>query len=452
MLTYNLNLSGQNLLGADKFSVAAESNESVRFNFYFDRSWRCFDTKAAVFRDSARNYYVMEILGGGVTIPWEVLRTDDGFDLAVVAYDEAVVYTSKRVRIEVSSSLLPEFCRQLSPTETLFDRFKAECKNQALLEYRDELRAMKKSYEDRLYEKENEIIAEQKNTAAVAAEKDEIIAQLNYDAECERVRYGSRITQLATELEAQKEKAHNWDLIDTAVSQKTSILFPLWNGGTEPFELPMLNTHRFTGIFNNYISTYLTKAGFDVSSVTALNNAFQSKNIQEITLRNSDNIKNLNYIFADCKSLVYADIGNIKLCTNFVAAFSGCTALKKVKLGNAERLADIRSAFSECIALEEIDGILSLILVSNTTENMFNNCISLHTVRFAEKTIRVSLDMGKCINLSKDSLYSLANGLSDEIADTVKISSTAFNDNLTDDEKAEIQNIISEKSWTLVLS
>ena len=150
MISYELSLQGQNLLGSDKFSVAAQSNDSIQLHFHFDRSWRLFDSKAAVFRDSNQKYYVIDIIGNTAKVPWEVLRTDDGFDLAVVAYDESTVYTSKRVRISVALSLLPEFCRQLSPTETLFDRIRQECREEVLHEYKDEIRVLKEQHADEI--------------------------------------------------------------------------------------------------------------------------------------------------------------------------------------------------------------------------------------------------------------------------------------------------------------
>jgi hypothetical protein len=50
MINYDLILQKQKLLGADRFTLAANANETMCLHFHFDRHWRVFDSKAAVFR------------------------------------------------------------------------------------------------------------------------------------------------------------------------------------------------------------------------------------------------------------------------------------------------------------------------------------------------------------------------------------------------------------------
>lgn len=449
MLTYELSLNGQSLVGADRFSIAAESNESIQLRFHFDRSWRIFDTKAAVFRDSRRHYYVIEITGNCAKVPWEVLRNDSGFDLAVVAYNANKVYTSKKVTISVSESLLPDICRQLSPTDTLFDKIRVQCKNEAELECRNEIQAMKHSYENALADMGQQLEAERQNTASVAAEKDAEIAELNYQAECDAVQHSTQIASLNAQLAAKEEKAHNWDLIDTALREKTAVSLQLWNGGSSLYELPMLNTSQMTTISSNYISDKIVKIGFDLTSVTSLSNVFKDKkNLKNITLKNTDNITNCYYAFSGCSALEYADLDNLRLCGNIQNFFAQCTSLVKVKLGSAECISNTQSSFSDCISLKEIEGTLNPTLATGFADT-FGNCVSLETVRFAENSIRANISFEKCISLSKESLFNIANALSNEVTGTLKISLSAFTNSLSASEKEEFTSIVSGKSWTL---
>ena len=52
MINYDLILQKQKLLGADRFTLAANANETMCLHFHFDRHWRVFDSKAAVFRNA----------------------------------------------------------------------------------------------------------------------------------------------------------------------------------------------------------------------------------------------------------------------------------------------------------------------------------------------------------------------------------------------------------------
>lgn len=146
MITYDLMLDRQRLIGADKFSVAANANETLSLRFHFDRHWRRFDSKAAVFRNTDGEYYIIEVKDFRAQVPWEVLKKKGSFELSVIGYEEEKVISSEMVEIEVVESLLPEDYKAFSPTEVLFDRFKRECFAQAYLEYEDEITQLKKSH------------------------------------------------------------------------------------------------------------------------------------------------------------------------------------------------------------------------------------------------------------------------------------------------------------------
>lgn len=453
MITYELTLQGQNLLGADKFSIAAESNESVQLRFHFDRSWRIFESKAAVFRDSLHRYYVLDIPSCCVTVPWEVLRDDSGFDLAVVAYNgTSTVYTSKRVNICVSVSLLPEFCRQLSPTETLFDRFKAEAQNRALLEFNDEIRELNEVHAAEIRALGEQLEAERQNTQLVTLQKNLEIAELNRQAQEAAVQHSAEIAELEAHIADNADKAEKWDLIDTAISHKTNLSFQLWNGGNTEFELPMLNLPLPTTLSNTYISSNLTKVGLNLPSATSLQELFNGKNkLREVVIKNNSNVTSCYSLFNGCYSLIYADIGDLSRCNDISYAFRNCSSLRKIKLKNAVRLAVLTSAFSNCTSLIEIDGVLNTMLCNNY-QSAFAGCANLETIRFAENCIRANIDFSSCVSLTGESLLSIANGLNDEETATVTLSRAPFISVLSEGEKAEILGIITGKGWNYSLS
>lgn len=452
MITYDLSLERQNLLGADKFSIAAESNETVSFRFHFDRSWRIFDTKAAVFKSSHGKYYVIDIVSNSVTVPWEVLRDTNGFELAIVAYENEVVLTSKKVSISVASSLLPEFCRQLSPSETLFDRLKTEAENTAFLAYKDEIQSMKTEHDRKVIELNEQIADEQQNTEDVREQKNAEIAEINYQISVTQNTHNAEIAALQAQLATLQEKAHNWDLVDTAISGKTNASQPLWLGGTEPFELPMMNTCSCTDISKLSISSNLTKAGFDFSSITNMSNMFSNKSgFEEIKLVNSESVTTTERAFDNDIALKKADLGNLLNCQSLYCTFSGCTSLEEVSIGTPSCYTTAAHMFNSCYALKTINGTFSSFICTNYS-NSFLNCANLETIRFAENSIISSVDLGDCVRLSKESIYSAANALSADHTATIYFSEHAFAVNLTAEERAEVTNLIRNvKGWTLGL-
>lgn len=450
MITYDLSLERQNLIGADRFSIAAHSNETVSFRFHFDRSWRIFESKAAVFKSSEGKYYVIDIRGNCVTVPWEVLRNSNGFDLALVAYENEVVLTSKKVHIAVSESLLPEYCRQLSPSETLFDRMKAQAVSEAYEQYRDDIRQLKHTHANEIIELGQQLEAERSNTAAVAAEKDAQIQQLNYQASCVENEHNAEIAALQAEIAEKTVKAEKWDLIDNAIKLKTHSSQPLYNNGTSLFALPLLNTSSITTFLPANIGSNLTAVGFDVSSATSLDNLFSGKtNLTSITLINSENIHSLTSMFEGCTHLVNADLGNLENAASITKLFYHCYMLEKVSVGEMNAYTNMSELFNDCRLLREINGVFGS-MVCTAYSRTFYYCVSLEEVRFAENCIRAAIDFGHCAKLSKESIYSIAGGLSTEVASNVTFSEYALNNSLTSAELAEIRNIVRTKGWTLI--
>lgn len=453
MITYELSLDRQNLLGADRFSVAAESNESIRFRFHFDRSWRVFDTKAAVFKDDGGHYYVLDITSDCVTVPWEVLRSTNGFELAVVAYEDEVVLTSKKVSIAVSSSLLPEDYRQLSPTETLFDRLKTQAQNEAELAYRSTIRNLNAEHSRQLTELGEQLAAERRNTEAVRTQKDAEIAALNYQATCVANQHSADLAALQAQLDEQSVKAGYWELVDTAIRNKTAATNALWTGGSEEFELPIMNLTSVTALTTSSISSNIRKATFNIPNVTSLYEVFTSRRkLREINLINTGNVTSLQNTFQNDSALKIASLDNLASCTQFNNAFRDCTSLETVTLGNTERITTCNSLFYNCYSLTNIIGTLNVTLCTVFTST-FSGCTNLENVRFTENSIRANIDFGYCVNLSKESIYSIVNALNAEYPATIYFSEHALSTSLTTAERAEITNTIrNTKGWTLSLS
>lgn len=453
MITYELSLERQNILGADKFSIAADSNESVSLRFHFDRSWRIFESKAAVFKSSCGKYYVLDIHLNCVTVPWEVLRNTGSFELAVIAYENEVVLTSKKVSIAVSGSLLPEFCRQLSPTETIFDRFKTEARNRAFADYNSEIQALNHTHNNKVLELNAQIAAEQANTEAVRMQKDAEIAQLNYEASVAENSHNAEVAALQAQIALNAEKSHKWDLIDTALRKKTEFTQPLWQGGTEPYELPMIYLDSVNTLNSNKISNSVTSIGLSMPKITNLNSFFSSHtNLTDFRMLDTDTVTTMNSICEYCYSLKNAYFEDLSSCLNVNNSFANCRAAEHITLNNLNSVRQMSYCFSNCYALKEITGTVNA-NDCTTFEAAFSNCANLETIRFVESSIKINIDFGSCVSLSKESLFSIANGLFGGTTGTVSFSRHAVNTNLTSDERTALTNLVrNEKGWTLSLS
>ncbi|HAS37392.1 MAG TPA: hypothetical protein DCS04_02090, partial [Ruminococcaceae bacterium] len=171
--SYDLRVEKQQIFGAEKIAIAADSNKTVELRFYFDVNWRIFDAKAAIFRTAENKYYIIEIRSSSVTVPWEVLTVDRDFELSVIGYDESMALTAGKVTVKVVSSLLPEDCKTFSPTETLFDRIRQDSVDEAYKKYRDEIESLKRSYDEKILSLGLQINEANENTKNVERAKNE---------------------------------------------------------------------------------------------------------------------------------------------------------------------------------------------------------------------------------------------------------------------------------------
>lgn len=453
MITYDLVLEKQRLIGADRFSLAANANETLCLRFNFDRHWRRFDSRAVVFRNPDKQYYIIEIIANRATIPWEVLTKCGEVDLSVIGFDNTKIITSDKVTVNVTESLLPEEYKTFSPSEVIFDRFRRECVQQAYLDYEDEIKALQNAHEKEKLVLGEEILKAKQETQDAIAQKDR---ELNEFLD----KYVYVVSELNTKIEAMRTtlaevqpKADNWDMVDNAVSMAKLSSQPLWGCGTSPYSLPMLNTSSITGFAGGNFSNNLKEIGLDLTSATTFAGVFKAKNgIEKLTLRNTHSITSFESAFEGCSSIRSINLGNISSCVSLRNFAVDATLLEKLTFSDMVRIQDFSRAFYNCVVLKEIDGEFDFRTATDITA-MFVGCSSLETIQIREKSIKKIINFGSCISLNKQSILNIVNGLSDEVQNTLMLSIYAFENAFPDPEEQE--NIISlvtdTKGWVLSL-
>lgn len=452
MITYDLMLDRQRLIGADKFTIAANANDTVCLHFHFDRSWRRFDSKAAVFRNYASAYYIIEITADRAKVPWEVLTHQGEFELSVIGFEDEKVLTSDKVEILVEESLLPEDCKTFSPSEVLFDRFKRECIAQAYLDYEDEINELKRAHVVEKMTLGEQINEANERTQNAIEEKNNEIEQLNLQHEKEKIALNSQINELNTEMIGYKEKAEKWDLVDVALGMKTASTYPLWSGGNRKFRLPMLNTSAISSFASSNFSSNLTEIGLDLSSVTSFAMMFAShKGLEKIELKNTQNVTTFANLLESCKTIKTITIDSLKSCNTLYHFANEATLLQTVNFGSTVEVGNYDKAFCSCVLLKEINGTIDMSF-SSTTTSMFAGCSSLEKVTFVENSIGGnSIDFSSCVRLSKDSMINIFNALHTDASYTLSLSVYAFDNNFTPEEQEEWISFVTEtKGWALI--
>ena len=453
MVNYDLRVEKQRIFGAEKIAIAADANETVSLRFYFDANWRIFDAKAAIFRTAKNEYYIIEIKDSSVTVPWEVLTVDHDFELSVIGYDGSTVLTAGKVDVKVVSSLLPDDYKTFSPSETLFDRFKQDSIDEAYKKYEDEIESLKRDHEKKILEMGAKINKANENTKNVEKAKDEEIAKIRQEHAEEVVALNTQIAEINKTLAAAQEKADKWDLVDAAMADKTRSNYAPWTGGTKEYKLPFFNTKSMSLLSAGNFDSNVSELGLDLTSATNLSQMFtQKKCLKRIELRNTDKITTMINCFSNSPSLREVILGDVTSCTNIKQTFYNDTSLERVKIGKGERLQDWSETFSGCIALREIDGELNM-HAAVWSSGTFDKCTSLQKVRFVEDSVHKDISLGSCQSLSKESMESLFNGLAVVDDHNVTLSRYAYNNNYpTVAEKAEVENRLTQKGWTLVLA
>lgn len=446
-------LEKQRLLGADRFLIAANANETMCLHFHFDRHWRCFDSKTAVFRNAENRYFIIEIINDRAKIPWEMLTKTGDFEVSVLGYEKNKVITSDKAVITVIENLLPEDYRTFSPSEVIFDRFREECTAQAYERFREEIEELKRiNAADRLEYGEKLAEAERQKEDAIMEKDDEIkLIENTHSAVVNE--YKNTVAELESQLEEYREKAENWDMVDRAIQGKTLGNSALWHGGSEEYSLPMLNTSSVKSFAARHFDSNLREIGLDLTSATSFNEIFLNKSsIRRLVLKNTQNIQTYDNLVCNCSSICYLDLGDLSSCSCLTSLATDATMLETVKFRNMCCVALMEDAFYNCSALREIDGVFDMRTINDATY-AFDYTPSLETVRFMEGTISQPIAFAQSVSLTKESLMSIANGLSAEHPQTVTLSGYAVEKAFpTEDEKNAFFALIkNEKGWELEL-
>ncbi|MBQ7548067.1 MAG: BspA family leucine-rich repeat surface protein [Clostridia bacterium] len=454
MVTFELGVVKQRLRDTEKVLLAADANDTISFRFHFDRNWRLFGTKAAIFRNTLGEFYIVEIRDDRVTVPWEVLTHDGVIELSVVAFDGEDVLTTECEELRVGRSLLPDEYKLLSPSETLFDRFRLESRAQAYQDYRDEINSLKASYEEIIAELEQTAAASEGEHQAALAQKNAEIAELEYRHSVDLNALNTRIIELGAQLDAANEDAEKWGLVNTALGKATGSNQPLWGFSAGEYRLPDLNTVGLTALTSTSISSDLKEVGFDVSSITSLEWLYLNKNgIEKLRLKNAGGVTSYSSTFEGCQTIREFSLDSASGCTSMRHMFTNAQSLERVTLADVSNVENFDGMFYNCIVLSRVDGVLDL-SSATSVNGIFSGCYSLESIRFERDSIGVSLDMSHCISLNASSIRSIARGLQPAAGGTLRLSRYAFERAYaTEEDRDEIYDIVvNEKEWVFSLS
>ena len=182
-------------------------------------------------------------------------------------------------------------------------------------------------------------------------------------------------------------------------------------------------------------------------SSEALLNHYEDMNL------NLENATSISAMF-DNKPIMFEKLTiNIsEKCTTFQNAFRSASVtdpllhnLKTIVInGSTSGVTTFYSTFKGRFETEEILGTLDF---SNctTVQDMFYNCKVLRELRFAEKTLGLSITMTSCGNLSDESIQSIIDGLA-----TVETAQTlTFHEDIKSKLTEEQISTITSKNWTL---
>lgn len=453
MVYYDLRVERQNIFGSEKISIAADANKTVAFRIHFDAGWRVYDQKAAIFKNLKGQYYIIEIKGSEVRVPWEVLTDIGELEMSVIGFDNEKVLTAGKVSLSVVSSLLPEEYKLFSPSETLFDRFMAESIEAAYRKYKTEISELKRDYEKQLLVLGEKINEANESTKAVELAKNNELKELEQQRASQVNKLNLKLAELNSELAVAKADAEKWELVNTAIADKKIATMPLWNGGSKEYKLPMLNTKSIQSFLNSNFDGWCTEIGLNLNSITDMRTVFsEKKKLKKITLVNTGGVTSFTETFSGCTALREVILDGVKSCKNFNSTFMGCTSLERVVCGEFGFTNIFRYMFNGCISLKTIDGVLDFSAVRDVS-GMFTNCTSLREVRFVPGSISVDMGMSNCNSLSKESMQSLFDGLAEVESKSLILSNYAFENNYpTAEEKNKIRTALKEKGWAISLT
>lgn len=187
---------------------------------------------------------------------------------------------------------------------------------------------------------------------------------------------------------------------------------------------------------------YLFKQNLDISRINIMQYTFQDNtNITEFTAPESMNATSVHGLFKGCSNLTKVSGLEKGISSGSVVLsdlFADCTNLRDAGTLNFENVQYAKNTFFDCSKLEEV-RITGTITCEYTTGGLY---------------------LGACTLLSRESIESIVNHLSDTIGMTLTLSTTAVNsafetseganDGSTSDEWLALTG--TKTNWTITLS
>ena len=181
--------------------------------------------------------------------------------------------------------------------------------------------------------------------------------------------------------------------------------------------------------------------------------------VEKLKYSDTSNGTNFSSMFSACSALTTIPSIDTSKGVNFANMFNSCSALKTIPPIDTSKGANFSNMFSSCSVLTSIPQID----VSNGTNfsHMFNGCGALVNLTMTGTIKANGLDLTPCNKLSKASITSVINALSDTTnALKVQLSKTAVNnafetssgvaDGSTSEEWTTL--IATKANWTIALS
>lgn len=127
--------------------------------------------------------------------------------------------------------------------------------------------------------------------------------------------------------------------------------------------------------------------GSNTSKVTDMSNMFgvcSGLTSLEVSSFDTSNVTSMNNMFVNCSGLTSLDLSNFDTSkvTNMASMFNGCRGLTSLVLSNfkTNNVNNMNGMFANCIGLTFLD-LSGWDMNNATTQNMFNTCTSLGTIR-----------------------------------------------------------------------
>ncbi len=175
--------------------------------------------------------------------------------------------------------------------------------------------------------------------------------------------------------------------------------------------------------------------------------SMQSGGLTSLTIGDMPLVETLRNAFRNGDVLEYASIGDAPKVKDVYCLFYLDSKLKRVKLSlDGGLITDCKFMFEGCSMLEEVEGVINISSVMDSTESMLSGCAELKEIRIKGCMVNISMHQSPKLSLeSARFLISEAQNVS-----TPKVISLP--QSLVDrypSEMAELGGVASGKGWTI---